>query len=293
MKRTGTRKKISKTPVNKPTTPQNGAKCRRTNLSIELHCALENRLHGYIVVHQQLNRLQIGNRPVTSVTSLSINNLVSNSPATSSATALFRAAKHSTGTKRHKAAYADPVGRVTPCAPSEPGIGTLAFQHSNTPALLSQEEAFSFLICQRAPLQKRRSHPITIGALLPIPTTALNFASRPDIPMSVVNPHPSTDFTPPCFSALTNRRQNYHPSLGPANYFLPFLANWLRLTLFLVETARCAVSARVQRAERMERARSLGPSIPPLDAPLDLLIPTSLSWLAGTTARDSQPNGLA
>jgi hypothetical protein len=36
---------------------------------------LENRLHGYIIVNQQLSRLQIGYNPVTSVTPLSINNL--------------------------------------------------------------------------------------------------------------------------------------------------------------------------------------------------------------------------
>ncbi len=32
---------------------------------IELHCALENRLHGYIVVNQQLSRLQVGYNRVT------------------------------------------------------------------------------------------------------------------------------------------------------------------------------------------------------------------------------------
>ncbi len=44
-------------------------------LSIELHCALETRYNRYIVVHQQLNPLQIGYRPVTPVTSLSISHL--------------------------------------------------------------------------------------------------------------------------------------------------------------------------------------------------------------------------
>jgi len=35
---------------------------------------------GNIVVHQQLSRQQTGNRPATSVTSLSINNLIGNIP---------------------------------------------------------------------------------------------------------------------------------------------------------------------------------------------------------------------
>jgi hypothetical protein len=56
----------------------NDGKYAKVGQNTELHCALENRLHGYIVVHQQLNRLQIGYTPVTPVTSLSINNLISN-----------------------------------------------------------------------------------------------------------------------------------------------------------------------------------------------------------------------
>ena len=48
----------------------------------ELHCALETRYNRYIVVNQQLNPLQISYRPVTTVTLLSINNLVGNKPAT-------------------------------------------------------------------------------------------------------------------------------------------------------------------------------------------------------------------
>ncbi len=40
-------------------------------------CALETRYNRYIVINQQLNPLQIGYRPVTPVTSLSINNLES------------------------------------------------------------------------------------------------------------------------------------------------------------------------------------------------------------------------
>ena len=50
-------------------------------MSIELHCALETRYNRYIVVNQQLNPLQISYRPVTPVTSLSINNLACNSSA--------------------------------------------------------------------------------------------------------------------------------------------------------------------------------------------------------------------
>ncbi len=42
---------------------------------IQMYCALETRYNRYIVVHQQLNLLQIGYRPVTTVTSLSINSL--------------------------------------------------------------------------------------------------------------------------------------------------------------------------------------------------------------------------
>ena len=41
----------------------------------ELHCALATRYIRYIVVNQQLNPLQIGYRPVTPVTPLSISNL--------------------------------------------------------------------------------------------------------------------------------------------------------------------------------------------------------------------------
>ena len=42
---------------------------------IQMHCALETRYIRYIVVNQRLNPLQISYRPVTPVTSLSINNL--------------------------------------------------------------------------------------------------------------------------------------------------------------------------------------------------------------------------
>jgi hypothetical protein len=47
----------------------------RQALSNELHCALETRYNRYIVINQPLNLLQIGYRPVTPVTSLSISNL--------------------------------------------------------------------------------------------------------------------------------------------------------------------------------------------------------------------------
>jgi len=43
----------------------------------QLHCALEIGNIGNIVVHQQLNRQQTGNRLATSATSLSISNLAS------------------------------------------------------------------------------------------------------------------------------------------------------------------------------------------------------------------------
>ena len=54
----------------------------RTGQHNELHCALETRYNRYIVDTQQLNPLQISNRPVTPVTSLSINNLIRNKPVT-------------------------------------------------------------------------------------------------------------------------------------------------------------------------------------------------------------------
>ena len=96
------RKNISKTPAKSRNMAQNAARIcgtvaedvrRRTfhsaprtpreprtasvGVRIQMHCALETRYNRYIVVNQQLNPLQISYRPVTPVTSLSINNLAS------------------------------------------------------------------------------------------------------------------------------------------------------------------------------------------------------------------------
>jgi Thiopurine S-methyltransferase (TPMT) len=51
--------------------------CHRAHLNVDC-VALFTRYNRYIVVHQQLNPLQISYRPVTPVTSFSINNLIGN-----------------------------------------------------------------------------------------------------------------------------------------------------------------------------------------------------------------------